>query len=44
MVTCERELGRWTVRINGSFIADFSIWRELAARRLAMNLERAMKS
>ena len=33
---CERELGTWTVRINGHFIIDF--WSERKARRLTMKL------
>ena len=34
-----REMGKWTIRINGIFIADY--WRESIARRTAMNLIRA---
>ena len=39
-VTVEKELGTWTVRLNGHFIADF--WLEAEARRLAMNIEKAL--
>lgn len=36
ILTCKKELGRWTVRINGKFVADF--WREAPARALAMRI------
>lgn len=44
MVECKKELGSWTVRVNGIFVADFPWWREGRARRLAMNLQIALKS
>lgn len=28
-IQCEKELGKWTIRINGHFIADF--WRSSKA-------------
>lgn len=40
-VTCEKELGTWTVRLNGVFVADF--WTEVKARRLADNLRKALE-
>ncbi len=40
MVSCEKELGTWTVRMNGVFIFQ-SVW-ESTARRLAMNLQKAI--
>jgi len=44
MIICEREIGMWTVRVNGTFIADF-FWRgEARARRLAMNLQKALEN
>ena len=33
--------GKWTVRVNAHFIADF--WFESRARRLAMKLQDALK-
>lgn len=39
-VTCDKELGRWTIRVNGHFIVDF--WREATARRMAMKLAEAL--
>jgi len=41
-VTCEHELGRWTIRVNGLFLIDF--WRETPARRLAMRLQHVLKN
>lgn len=40
IVTCMKELGRWTIRINGHFVADF--WRESLARRIAMRMNDAI--
>ena len=40
-IECKKELGSWTVRINGIFIADFL--REVKARRLAERLQIALK-
>lgn len=39
-ITCKKELGTWTVRINGVFI--FDSWREAPARRLAMWIREAL--
>ena len=39
-VTCEKELGTWTVRLDGKFVADF--WSEKKARRLTYYLVRAL--
>lgn len=39
-ITCEMELGRWTVRIDGKFIMHFR-W-ELQARKLTMQLQKAI--
>lgn len=39
-VSCDKEIGKWTVRVNGVYIADF--WSETRARRLAMNLASAL--
>lgn len=36
-ISCSKEIGRWTIRINGMFIVDF--WREATARRVAMAAE-----
>lgn len=46
-VSCEREFGEWTVRMNGMFIASFvSLFlpfrAEARARRLAWNLLKAL--
>lgn len=40
-VTCEKEFGSWTIRLNGLFIANF--WSEKKARRFAMNLIKVLK-
>lgn len=41
-VAVEKEFdGKWTVRVNGYFVADF--WFESRARRLAMKLLEALK-
>jgi hypothetical protein len=42
LVTCEKEIGRWTVRLNGLYITDF--WSEVRARRVAMKLAAAIRS
>ena len=44
IVTCKIELGAWTVRINGHFVADFYWFGEKRARRLAMNIGHALNS
>lgn len=40
IITCEKEMGGWTIRVNGIFVADF--WREKVARRIAMRLADAL--
>jgi len=40
IITAERELGKWTVRVNGIFVANF--WREIRALRLAERLRVAL--
>lgn len=42
-ISVEKEFGLrgWTVRMDGVFIADF--YREVSARRMAMNLATALK-
>ncbi len=40
-ITCEREIGKWTIRINGKYAADF--WREGVARRVAMAIRDALE-
>lgn len=42
VVTCAKEIGRWTIRVNGRFVADF--WREALARRIAMRLANALEA
>lgn len=41
-VTCGREWDKWTVRLDGIFVADF--WLEKNAMRLAYNLTKALKA
>lgn len=41
MIKCEKEFGKWTVRLNGMFIMDS--WREAVARRIAMAIQDALK-
>ena len=41
-VEVSKEIGDWTVRVNGFFVASF--WREAKARRLAMNLLKAINA
>lgn len=40
MVSVGYELRKWTVRVNGVFVADF--WREVRALRLAERLRIAL--
>lgn len=40
-VVCGKEMGKWTVRLDGLFIAHF--WFERPARRLAYYLMHALK-
>lgn len=41
-LTCDREVGSWTVRLNGHYIWD--TWSEAKARRLTMKLSAALES
>lgn len=41
-VTCEKEFGTWTVRLDGIHVADF--WREVNARRIADRIAKALKA
>jgi hypothetical protein len=41
IVVVAKELGKWTVRVNGFFVADF--WFEVRALRLAHRLRVALK-
>ena len=45
-VTCDKELGSWTVRLNGHYIIDFKFWNEAKseakARNVAMRLQKAL--
>ena len=40
IVTCEKELGAWTIRVNGHYVGEF--WSEAKARRFAMRLADAL--
>lgn len=40
VVTCEKELGTWTIRVNGRYVGEF--WGEAKARRFAMSLADAL--
>lgn len=40
-VTLDRELGKWVVRLNGTFIEEF--YRKSSAERLVAKLEEGLK-
>lgn len=40
-VTCEKELGYWTVRVDGKFVCDF--WFKKNAYEMSYRLIKALK-